>query len=136
MNKKEKLKILNVGLLPMTLAILASGIQLELTESSGTGSVWTHIGIGIVFMTMVVYHIYMHFGNSNWFARFSKLKSQFTRILWWVSLITLFSGVIAMIHWFVSQEHSPIGGIHGKIGFLMILMAIFHIGKRIKFFKG
>ncbi|MDE5916290.1 MAG: hypothetical protein K2G71_06930, partial [Duncaniella sp.] len=58
-----------------------------------------------------------------------------TRILWWVSLATLITGVIASIHWLVTFTHSPIGGIHGKLGFLMIIFSVLHISKRIKFFK-
>lgn len=135
MKKKTKLKICNWSLIVLTLGILASGIQLEATDSSEVISVWIHIVVGMVFMGLVGYHIYLHFGWSNWFDRFHKLKSQMTRVLWWVSLLTLLSAIIALIHWLTTAVHSPIGGIHGKLGFLMILLAICHIVKRYKFFK-
>ena len=135
MKKILKLKICDWGLLFMTVAMLVSGIQLEATDSRGVTSVWVHIAVGILFFTLVAYHIFLHFGKSNWFSKFSKQKNQYTRVLWWVSLVTLISAGIAFIHWVTSFTHSPIGGVHGKLGFLMIILAIGHICKRIKFFK-
>lgn len=135
MKKIEKLKICDWCLLIMTLAMLVSGVQLEATDSRGATSVWIHIAVGILFFTLVAYHIFLHFGKSNWFSKFSKQKNQYTRVLWWVSLLTFISAVIAFVHWATSFTHSPIGGVHGKIGFVMIILAVGHICKRIKFFK-
>ena len=136
MKKSTKLKICNWSLLALTVAILISGIQLEATHSNGLTPVWIHILIGVLFMGMATYHVYLHFGNSNWFSKFRKQKSQVTRILWWVALVTLITGIVAMIHWVTTFTHAPIGGVHGKLGFLMIILSIGHIAKRIKFFKG
>lgn len=135
MKKIEKLRICNCSLLVLTVAILASGIQLEATDSAGLTPVWIHVAIGLAFMAVVAYHVFLHFGKSNWFSRFRKQKSPVTRILWWVGLITLLTGLIAWIHWLTTFTHAPIGGVHGKIGFLMIILAIGHICKRIKLFK-
>ena len=135
MNKIAKLKTCDWSLLLLTISILASGIYLEVTQSSGLAAVWIHIALGILFFISVVYHIFLHFGKSNWFERFRKLKNQFTRVLWWVSLATLITGIIACIHWTMTYSHSPIGGIHGKIGFLMVLLSIGHLCKRISFLK-
>ncbi len=41
-----------------------------------------------------------------------------------------------MIHWVTTFTHASIGGAHGKLGFLMMILSIGHIAKRIKFFKG
>lgn len=135
MKKIKKLKICNWSLIFFTVAILISGIQLEATHSAGLSSVWIHIVIGLLFMGMVSTHIYLHFGKSNWFSKFHRLPSQVTRILWWVSLLTLLTGIIAMIHWIGTFSHAAIGGVHGKLGFLMVAVSIGHIIKRIKFFK-
>lgn len=135
MKKIAKLKICNWSLLALTAAILISGIQLETTHSNGLLSVWIHIIIGILFICMTACHVLLHFGNSNWFTKFRKQKSQATRALWWVSLATLTTGLISMIHWISTFTHTPIGGVHGKLGFLMIALSIGHICKRIKFFK-
>lgn len=135
MKKITKLKICNWCLLMLTVAILISGIQLEATHSSGLSPVWIHIAIGVLFMVFIGWHIFLHFGKSNWFSKFHKQKSQVTRILWWIALVTFISGIVAAIHWIGCFTHAPIGGVHGKIGFLMIILSIGHICKRIKFFK-
>ena len=92
MKKIVKLKICNWSLLPLSIAIMISGIQLEATQSSDTTSVWIHIAVGILFSAMVLYHIFLHFSNSDWFSKFNRQKSRLTRILWPVSLITFISG--------------------------------------------
>ena len=135
MKKITKLKVCNWSLLALTIAILISGIHLEATHSNGLTSVWIHILTGVLFMGMATYHVYLHFGRSNWFSKFRKQKNPVTRILWWIALVTLVSGVAAMIHWSTTFTHSSIGGVHGKLGFLMIILSIGHITKRIKFFK-
>ncbi|MBD5236341.1 MAG: DUF4405 domain-containing protein [Bacteroidales bacterium] len=135
MKKLTKLKICNRSLLLATFAVLISGIELEVIHSNGSLSVWIHIILGLLFMCLVGIHIYLHFGKSNWFARFSKLRSQATRILWWLTLITLITGIATTVRWIVTNTHSPLGGIHGKLGFLMIILSIFHIAKRFKFFR-
>lgn len=48
--------------------------------------------------------------------------------------IHLATGLAASLDWLGSGIHGPIGAIHGKIGFLMILLVIGHIVKRKKFF--
>lgn len=135
MKKIIRLKICDWSLLILAVAILVSGIQLETTHSTGLTSVWIHIAVGILFMGMATYHIFLHFGYSNWFTKINKQKSPVTRILWWISLITLITGIIALAHWLTTFTHAPIGGAHGKSGFLMILLSSGHIINRIKFFK-
>lgn len=134
MKKKVKLKACNWTLLVSTVAILVSGIDLEVSNCSDRHDVWVHVFLGTLFI-LATYHVYLHFGRSNWFSRFMKLKRPPVRILWWLYIFTAVSGVIATIHLPVNMQHSPIGGVHGKIGFLMILFSIFHIAKRIKFFS-
>ncbi|MDD6313492.1 MAG: hypothetical protein PUA78_00530 [Porphyromonadaceae bacterium] len=58
-----------------------------------------------------------------------------TRILWWITLLTLVTVVIATGHWLTSFTHSSIGGVHGKLGFMMIILCLCHIVKRIRFFR-
>lgn len=118
-----------------TAFILASGIQLEATGSSSVDWVWIHIVVGTFFMALGFLHIYIHFGASNWFSRFHKLKSPVTRILWWITLLTLVTAVIATGHWLGSFTHSSIGAVHGKLGFMMIILCLCHIVKRIRFFR-
>lgn len=42
------------------------------------------------------------------------------------------SGIAATVQWIVENGHSPIGGVHGKIGFLMVIIAIIHAAKHIR----
>ena len=135
MKKVTKLRTCDWGLLFLTIAILVSGVQLEVTHCNGLVFVLIHIVVGLLFMFMATYHIYLHFGYSNWFAKFRRQRSQVTRILWWVSLISLITGLVAMIHWTITFAHAPIGGFHGKLGFLMIILSVGHICKRAKFFE-
>ena len=58
--------------------------------------------------------------------RFAKNRNKVTRVLWWVFLLTAVSGIAATIQWIVEGGHSPIGGVHGKIGFLMVIIAVIH----------
>ena len=135
MKKLTKLKICNWSLLPLTAAILASGIWLEVTACSGIFAVGLHIALGLLFTVMIAVHLFLHFGRSNWFVRFSKFKKPAIRILWWTALATLITGLAASVRWFISPVHTPLGGIHGKIGFLMILLTIAHTARRLPFFK-
>lgn len=135
MKKIVRLRLCNCALLVLTGAVLISGVQLEATHSSGAVAVWVHIAVGAAFMALVAWHIYLHFGRSNWFAKFRRQKSPVTRILWWVGLITLVTGIVSAIHWSVNGIHWPVGGVHGKLGFLMIILSAAHIAKRFKFFR-
>lgn len=135
MKKITKLKICNWGLLVLTIAILISGIQLEAIHSNSVISVWIHILIGILFMGMVVYHVFLHFGTNDWLTKIRKQKSRVMSIMWWVTLASLVTGIASMVHWFATFSHAHIGGVHGKLGFLMIILSLGHICKRIKFFR-
>lgn len=135
MTKARKLKICNWSLLVSAILILVSSIQLEATGSRGEISVWIHIILALVFTFLAGWHIWLHFGWSDWFVRFHKIRKPVTRILWYLLLLTVILGVAATIMWIGSQTHSPLGGVHGKVGFLMILVAIGHTVKRIKFFR-
>ena len=133
MTKLKKLKICDWTLAILLPVVLASSIQLEATSSSGCVPVILHVVVAFPFMCLIIRHIYLHFQWKKWLTKFSKLKVA-TRILWWLYLLTFLSGVATFIHWLIENEHSPLGGIHGKIGFLMIAFAIGHTIKRLKFF--
>lgn len=135
MNKRVRLKVCNRALLAVAVAMLISGVQLEAIHSDGVVSVWVHVVVGLLFMVLAAYHVFLHFGESNWFVRFRRQRSQVSRILWWVSLATLVTGVIALARWTVTLTHWHIGGVHGKLGLLMMLLSAAHIVRRAKFFK-
>ena len=134
MTKSQKLKICDWTLAILLSIVLASSIQLEATSSCGILPVIFHIIVALPFMCLVVWHIFLHFQWKKWLTKFSKLKVP-TRILWWLYSLTFISGIAAFIHWLKENGHSALGGMHGKIGFLMIAFAMGHTVKRIKFFK-
>ncbi|MDE6049134.1 MAG: hypothetical protein K2G09_05515 [Paramuribaculum sp.] len=134
MTKAQKLKICDWTLAVLLPIVLASSVQLEATSSSGILPVIFHITVALPFMCLVVRHIFLHFKWKKWFTKFSKLKVP-TRILWWLYILTSISGIAAFIHWLIENDHSALGGAHGKIGFIMIAFAIGHTVRRIKFFK-
>lgn len=135
MSKFEKLRLCNWMLVFATVFILASGIQLEATGSHSIVWVWIHVIIGWMFFANITWHLYLHFGWKSWGQRLWKQKTPVTRWLAvWASL-SLVSAFVAFFHWVGSYVHSPIGGIHGKISFIFLILSVGHIGKRIKFFK-
>lgn len=135
MNTVEKLKINDKSLGFTLILMLASGMQLEATAGSYAWSVWVHIVFGTLLTVLSIRHIYLHYRSSNWFARFAKNRNKVTRVLWWVFLLTAMSGIAATVQWIVENGHSPIGGVHGKIGFLMVIIAIIHAAKHIRLRK-
>lgn len=135
MRTLTKLRLCDWLLLIMTLAVIASAIQLEILSGTSAAWVWVHIILCLFFMGMCAWHIQLHFHKSNWFAKIRKQKSPVTRLLWWMSLLTLLTGIIASIRWIVTDAHGPIGAVHGKIGFLMVILAVGHLLKRKKFFS-
>lgn len=134
MTKAKKLRLCDWMLVFATAFILASGIQLEATDSNSIAWVWIHVIIGCLFFANIVWHLYLHFGWKSWVQRLRKQKSPVTRWLAIFALLTLISALVAIFHWISTYTHSPIGGIHGKIGFVFIALAIGHTVKRIKFF--
>lgn len=131
-NPASKLKLCNRCLGVCLILMLASGIQLEATTGRYIWSVWTHIIFGTILIALSLYHIFLHYKSGNWFSRFSKNRNITTRILWWTFLLTAISGLAATALWLNGHAHSHLGAIHGKIGFLMILVAILHVAKHLR----
>lgn len=126
MTPAERLRVCDRILGIVLIVMLVSGIQLEATSGRYAWSVWAHIALGIVLTVLSVWHIYLHYRWSDWFARFRKNRNRSTRILWWIFLVTAVTGIIATVVWLVGHDHSPIGAIHGKIGFLMVIVGVIH----------
>ena len=132
MNTSQKLRLCNRWLGCILLLMLASGIQLEATSGRYTWSVWFHTILGIILTALSLYHIPLHYRSGNWFSRFAKNRNAVTRILWWTFLLTAVSGVAATVIWADGYGHSHLGAVHGKIGFLMVVVAIIHIAGHIR----
>jgi hypothetical protein len=135
MKNASKLKLCDWALLPVMSLILASGIQLEVTGGAERWAVWVHIALGLVLMALAIWHVYLHYRRSNWFARFSRNRHVATKILWWLFVVTALTGIAAMIHWFDGYSHSPLGGVHGKLGFAMAIVAVLHVVRYFGFYR-
>ncbi len=135
MTKAKKLRLCDWMLAFATAFILASSTQLEITDSRNIMWVWIHVIIGNLFFANIAWHLYLHFSWKSWIKRLRKQKSQVTRWLAVFALLTIISGIVAIFHWIGTYAHSPVGGIHGKIGFVFLIIAICHTVTRIKFFK-
>lgn len=135
MTKSSKLKICDWMLVFITVLSIASSLQLEITGSQSVGYVWLHIILCCLFFANIVWHLYLHFGWNGWNRRLMKQKSTITRWLAIMAMLTLISAVVTVFHWIGSQSHSYIGAVHGKLGFIFIILAIIHTVKRINFYK-
>ena len=134
MKTASKLKLCNKSLGLLLVLMLVSGVQLEATSGKYPWSVWMHIMLGTLLCILVGYHIYLHYKSTNWFSRFAKNPNKVTRVLWWIFPLTAISGVAATAVWF-GGAHTPLGGVHGKIGFLMAVVAIIHIASHKEKYK-
>lgn len=126
MKQNAKFKICNRWLVSILLLMLVSGIHLEMTSCKYVWSVWLHIILGFLLTGMSLYHIFLHYRYGNWFALFAKNRNITTRVLWWIFILTAVSGIASGVIWLNGYGHSHLGGIHGKIGFLMIVIAVLH----------
>jgi len=141
MNKKEKLRLCDIALSAVAILVLASSIQMEMSAGDDfigipfVGYMIAHVVLAIAMFILVIYHLYLHFGWKNWFAKLHKTPKKATRILSVVALIASVTGVAAFIVLMVDMHHTSLGGVHGKIGFLMIAIALGHTIKRIRFLK-
>lgn len=135
MTKANKLRLCDRALLCVMVGMLASSVQLEATGSRSIPWVWLHVVVGCVFFSNIIWHLYLHFGWTGWINRFRKQKSPVTRVLAIVGALTVVSAVAASFHWVDSYIHSPLGAVHGKLGFLFVAIAVGHTLKRIRFYR-
>ena len=139
--KKDKLQTVDVALIIVAIFVLISSIQMEATAGAAifgvsfTAYTIVHIVLAISMMGLVSYHLYLHFGWKQWVAKLRKTPKVVTRILSVVAALALISGVAATTEWLIHRQHTPIGGIHGKIGFLMLAIVVGHTIRRAKWLK-
>lgn len=134
MNNNSGLKQCNRVLLVTTLLILASSLQLEINSHAPVLWVWIHIVTGILFLSLICRHIYLHFRWNNWIMRLIRKRRGVVRWMTVSGLLLILSACIATIHWTATTAHTVVGAIHGKIGFIFILLTIIHIIRYRRFF--
>ena len=65
----KHLKICDWTLLVLTLLILASSLQLEITAGATPLWVWLHMAAGTLFLLLILRHLYLHFRWKSWWTR-------------------------------------------------------------------
>lgn len=78
--------------------------------------------------------IYLHFRWNNWIMRLIRKRRGVVRWMTVSGLLLILSACIATIHWTATTAHTVVGAIHGKIGFIFILLTIIHIIRYRRFF--
>lgn len=131
MNRRiAKLRLCDVTLLSLTIIMLVSSIQLEITGGNSPLWVWAHIVAGTLFVIGILWHCQLHFGNKGWLRRLRKRYSWLASFF----LLTLVSAAVATAHWLTVGLHSMPGAVHGKIGFIFLAIVIGHTARRFRFF--
>lgn len=138
--KKSQLTIINLSLIVLLFLTVASSVIIEYTggrnlpQLRSGALVIIHIAVTLALMLLSYFHIKAHLGAiRQWRERFRKTKKQ-NRWLFWVALITFLSGLIATVTYFL-KGHTPFGGIHGKIGFIALLIMFLHLIHRRKWLR-
>ena len=142
MDKKTQSKICNWSLLVLAILMLASGIQMEASFGADFLGISFpvymvfHVVVAILMTAAVIWHIWLHFSWKEWVKRFSSLKRTDTKILAVVAVLVLVSGIVALlVLLFNGMQHNGLGGVHGKLGFGFVTLGIYHIIRRIRFYK-
>ena len=142
MEKKTQSSICNWSLLILAILMLASGIQMEASFGADflglSFPVYMvfHVVVALLMTAVVIWHIWLHFNWKEWVKRFKSLKRVDTKILAVVAALVLVSGIVALlVLLFNGMQHNGVGGVHGKIGFDFVALGIYHIIRRIRFYK-
>ena len=140
--KEKSLYRFNILLLVVSLLVAISSLLLECIAGQPfltlgfTVWVWGHIILGVLCLLLLFYHLYLHWGRiGKWF---SKIKTQNAKSIKWLailSLITFLSGLIVAVIFWLTPGHHTLGGIHGKFGLVLIVFTLFHVWKRLRWFK-
>ncbi|MDY2827833.1 MAG: hypothetical protein SOU27_01010 [Sodaliphilus sp.] len=140
-SKITKLKICNSALIVTAVLTLASSVQMEACGGSGIGRLsfptlmWIHCASGTLMFLCVFLHLRLHFGTRNWLSKIKRLPKRPTRFLCILFAIMILTSLLALGHTIPHFTHTPVGAIHGKIGFLFLLLCIAHTAKRFPWLK-
>lgn len=138
--KKRYLYKIKVVLLLLLLPALVSSILQEFLQGADmhyvTNNMLTimHLIVCVPMLLFVGLHLLANCGNiTQWFAKIRRQKAQ-TQWLFWLSVLTFVSGIAATVVYFL-HGHTPIGGIHGKLGFVALALMLWHTYRRLKWYK-
>lgn len=132
--------MINLSLVALLILTAISSVILEATGGNSlpairnTTLVVLHIVLTLTLFTLAYYHVKFHFGPaSRWSSFFKKTKKQ-NRCLLWLVITVLATGILATLT-YSFHGHTPLGAIHGKIGFVALLAMLLHLLHRRKWFR-
>ncbi|MGM9746542.1 MAG: hypothetical protein ACI30H_06265 [Paludibacteraceae bacterium] len=138
--EKRCLYKINVLLLVMLVPALVSSLLQEFLRGANlqclTNNTLTiiHLAICLPMLLFVCVHLWANCGNvTQWFSKIRRQRWQ-TQLLFGFSVLTFVSGIAATVVYF-SHGHTPVGGIHGKLGFVALALMIWHTYRRLKWYK-
>lgn len=138
--KKTCLYKINVVLLALLLPALGSSLLQEFLGGADmhyvTNNMLTimHLIVCVPMLLFVGVHLWANCGNiTQWFAKIHRQKAQ-TQWLFWLSVLTFVSGIVATVVYFL-HGHTSVGGIHGKLGFVALALMLWHTYRRLKWYK-
>lgn len=128
MKKKTQLRLCGYLLLALLLMAAASSIQLEATGGNPVW-VWLHVVVCSIFISVIIWHVCLHL---RW--KVMTDKPGWLRWILSVGLLMSISAIAATAHWLAMPHHSVIGAIHGKIGFIFLILALVHAIRHRRFY--
>ena len=138
--KKSRLTVINSFLIVLLILTASSSLILEciggkdLPTLRSVTLVVVHIIVTLALVLLSYLHIRAHFGSlPQWRQRFGKTKRQ-NRWLLWTTVLTFLTGIVAIVT-FALKGHSSFGGIHGKIGYVALLIMFLHLIHRGKWLR-
>lgn len=137
---KKSLYHCNILLAIVAPLAVSSGILLEFLHGGAFSGisfntwVYAHVLVSLMCMILISIHLRLHWGKlSEWNKKLHSLRSRNTKWLTVFALLVVVSGIIATLHW-LSDGHSGIGGLHGKIGWILAIFMIIHLFKKGKWY--
>ena len=136
MNKINRLRLCNLSL--MVAGLLATGSSVQMEACGGRGwlglsfatIVGVHCSLGLLMLGLVATHLYLHFGRADWLGKMRRQRNRPTRWLGVLAVAVVLSGVAACVQVAMASGYTSVGGVHGKVGFLFLLVCLGHTAKR------
>ena len=142
MKKKNQFKVCNWCLLALTVIALASGIVLECLHGEPWLGIscevftWLHIIACVCFMVLTLWHLWLHWRKvSEWWQRIVSHHSPGFKLTALFFLLTFLTGLVCIPLW-IRCGHVGIGGWHGKLGFIAIILLLPHIKRHWYWYAG
>lgn len=132
---KTNLLLIVVAVLTLASAILITVLHGANFHLPNRTWIAIHATLGLAMGALVFSHLKFNWSNILlWFARFKMCRNKVTKALFILSFFAFVSGIVAIFTFFTGG-HGPVGGIHGKIGLVFLLICIGHFIKRIKWYR-